>query len=314
MNRCTSLVALAAAGLVTMGAPAAAQAPSSTPAASAAGAAVKLFPDSRIVVRDRFSVEVVGKGPDIVLIPGLASSRETWRATAERLRGRYRLHLVNVAGFAGEPSRANAMGPVFVPTAEAIDAYLAQLHRPIVIGHSLGGTMILWLAENHPEHISKALIVDSLPFLGALIGGPTATSETVRPMAEGMRNQMMAAPGFDRTANRPMIQGMVTAPTDVDRVLDWGAASDKSVVARAMAEDMMLDLRPGLGKITTPIVLLYPDTAGPTAAPQMMDGMYQAAYAPAKTIKPVRIDGSRHFISYDQPARFYEQLDRLLGS
>ena len=33
---------------------------------------------------DRLSVEVVGQGPDVILIPGLASSREVWRAEATR--------------------------------------------------------------------------------------------------------------------------------------------------------------------------------------------------------------------------------------
>src|ERR1700753_1345350 len=47
----------------------------------------RLFADSKLVVRDRFSDEIVGKGPDLVLIPGLASSRATWKATAERLPG-----------------------------------------------------------------------------------------------------------------------------------------------------------------------------------------------------------------------------------
>ena len=36
-------------------------------------------------VSDRLSVEVVGAGPDVILIPGFASSREVWRAEAERL-------------------------------------------------------------------------------------------------------------------------------------------------------------------------------------------------------------------------------------
>ena len=47
----------------------------------------RLFADSRLVVRDRFSDEVVGKGRTWSSCPGLASSRATWRATAERLRG-----------------------------------------------------------------------------------------------------------------------------------------------------------------------------------------------------------------------------------
>src|ERR1700749_1850920 len=86
----------------------------------------RLFADSKLVVRDRFSDEIVGKGPDLVLIPGLASSRVTWKATAERLRGHYRLPLIQTAGFAGEPARANAGGEVLIPTAEAIDAYLVE--------------------------------------------------------------------------------------------------------------------------------------------------------------------------------------------
>ena len=54
-------------------------------------------------VSDRLSVEVVGAGPDVILIPGLASSREVWRATADRLKATHRVHLVQLAGFAGEP-------------------------------------------------------------------------------------------------------------------------------------------------------------------------------------------------------------------
>jgi len=62
----------------------------------------RLYKEGPLIVRDRFSVEVVGKGPDLIFVPGLSSSRETWKVTADRLRGRYRLHLFQLAGFAGE--------------------------------------------------------------------------------------------------------------------------------------------------------------------------------------------------------------------
>src|SRR5471032_1640477 len=97
-------------------------------AARADDSPTRLYPDSTIVSRDRFSDEIVGSGPDVFFIPGLASSRATWRATAERLKAHYRLHLIQVAGFAGEPVRGNASGEVLAPTAEAIDAYLVQQH------------------------------------------------------------------------------------------------------------------------------------------------------------------------------------------
>ena len=46
----------------------------------------RLFTDSKLVVRDRFSDEVVGKGPDVVFIPGLASSRASRRGPMRRAR------------------------------------------------------------------------------------------------------------------------------------------------------------------------------------------------------------------------------------
>src|SRR3954467_10142429 len=170
----------------------------------------RLFADSKVVVRDRFSDEIVGKGPDVVFIPGLASSRATWKATAERLRGRYRLHLLQVAGFAGEPTRANATGDVLVPTAEAIDAYLVEqkLSPAVAVGHSLGGTTLLYLAEKHPEHLRKVLIVDALPFFGAM-QTPSATADSVRPMAAKMRDAMGASSGpVTATALEPQMKAM----------------------------------------------------------------------------------------------------------
>jgi len=117
-------------------------------------------------VRNRFSDEIVGRGPDLDFIPGLASSRDAWKATAERLKNHCRVHLIQVAGFAGEPARANAQGPVLAPTAEAVDAHLVEqrLSPATVIGHSLGSTMILYLAERHPADLKKTLIVDAVPF------------------------------------------------------------------------------------------------------------------------------------------------------
>lgn len=275
----------------------------------------KLFADSKVVVRDRFSDEVVGKGPDLVLIPGLASSRATWKATAERLRGKYRLHLIQVAGFAGEPSRANGQGDVVAPTAEAIDSYLVEqkLTPATVIGHSLGGTMILYLAEKHPEHFKKAMVVDSLPFLGGMQDAK-ATPQTVQPMAARMRDGMLAAKGPVTAASlEPQMRAMSKDPATRTMISEWGAVSDRTAVARAMYEDMILDLRPDLAKIRTPIVLLYPDNAPLGVPPGMMEKVYPALYAPAPSIRTQVVADAQHFIMLDQPQVFAEALDAFLA-
>ncbi|MGA9795518.1 MAG: alpha/beta hydrolase [Rhizomicrobium sp.] len=274
---------------------------------------LQFAPDSTVVTRERFSDEIVGHGPDIIFIPGLASSRETWKATAMRLKDHYRVHLIQLAGFAGEPSRANATGPVLVPTAEAIDAYLVEQHLTpaTVIGHSLGGTMALYLAEKHGADLKKVMLVDALPFYSVLMAGPTATSDSIRPMAERMR-----ASGGKMTDDQraKMLAGMATSQASKDMIAGWSKASDGNVVANAAADDMELDLRPGLAAIKTPVTMLFPDYA-PVGSPAGATAiMYSGAFAPLPGVKLVPITNSVHFIMLDQPAQFNAALDAFLAN
>jgi pimeloyl-ACP methyl ester carboxylesterase len=285
--------------------------------ATAAAAQTRLFADSRLVTLDRISVEVVGKGPDLILIPGLASSRETWRTTAERLRGRYRLHLVQVAGFAGEPIRGNKDGPIVAPVAEAIDGYIVQnrLAPAVLIGHSLGGTMSLYLAQKHPEHLKKVLLVDAMPlYASVLMRGNVPPPAQLHAIALQISQGMMAASDADYAKSLDVqMTAMATAPENKKTIAGWTLASDRTAVVRAMTEDLELDLRPGLATTSVPITLLYPDY-GPVGVPAGgADAQYTSAYAaaPNKTLK--RIDKSLHFIMYDQPEAFAAALDAFLA-
>jgi pimeloyl-ACP methyl ester carboxylesterase len=268
--------------------------------------------DGRMVVRDRFSDEIVGQGPDVVFIPGLASSRDTWNATAARLKDHYRVHLIQVAGFAGEPARANAQGPVVALTAEAIDAYLVEQHLApaVVVGHSLGGTIVLYLVENHPADFKKAMIVDQLPFFANLMLGPTATVAQATPMADKIRSGTSKMNGAQ---SAQMMAGMATAQSDKDMISGWSKASDPSVVANALADILTLDLRPGLAAVTVPITLVYPDYAARGTPKGATDRMYRSAYAPIKGMTFVLADNSLHFVMLDQPVEFNAALDAFLA-
>ncbi|MGZ3298972.1 MAG: alpha/beta fold hydrolase, partial [Asticcacaulis sp.] len=215
------------------------------------------FPDA---AKERFSVTVTGSGPDVILIPGLASSAATWDGTVAHLKDHYRLHVLNLAGFAGEPAGANASGDVLAPTVEAIDAYIRanHLNKPVIIGHSLGGTMSLMLAKAHGDDIGKIVIVDALPYIGVLFG-PTATVDQIRPQAAAMKAQMEAMPADTFKVQQTMMTSrMATAAADQAMILDWSVKSDRHVVAEAFFEDLTTDLRPDISAIQTPAVLLYP--------------------------------------------------------
>lgn len=264
--------------------------------------------------QDRISVTVEGTGPDIILIPGLASSREVWAGLAARLRATYRLHLVQVAGFAGSPVVSDSDGLVLAPTAEAIADYIQREHleTPVVIGHSAGGEMALMLGSRHPNLASALMIVDALPFQG-LRFDPNATAEAAKPHAAAFRDAMMATPAGQSHAIQTAIIARL-AKTEAARpaLVAASLSSDRKTVADATYELMTTDLRPELGHLKVPVQVVYaydPIYGIPAAA---VDSMFRNAYAATPQARFTRIDDSFHFIMQDQPEAFARTVTDFL--
>jgi pimeloyl-ACP methyl ester carboxylesterase len=77
-------------------------------------------------------------------------------------------------------------------------------------------------------------------------------------------------------------------------------------------EDLATDLRPDVAKIKTPMLLLYPYDATLQKDEASYDATYKAAYAGKPNLTVVRVDGSRHFIMYDQPAKLDAAVEGFL--
>jgi len=267
----------------------------------------------------RFSVVIEGvasgKGPDVILIPGLSSARDVYAAEAKLLAPNYRLHLIQIAGFSGDPAGPNASGAILAPVVEQLHQYIVanKLEHSAVIGHSLGGLLGLMLADAYPEDVGKLLIVDSLPFY-ALVFAPEATVDAVKPRAAAMRDQMIAAaPDVYAAMAAQTASFLVLNPEARKLVAASSIASDRTVMANAMYEDLITDLRPRLATIKTPTTLLYPFDAtavGPDTS--KIDTIYTSAYSTMPNLKTHRIDNSRHFIMYDQPAAFDKAVQTFL--
>ena len=262
------------------------------------------------VAGERISVTVEGTGPDVILIPGLASSREVWAGLASTLRQQHRLHLVQVAGFAGLPAVPAVDGRVAAPVAEAVAGYIRsqRLEAPAVIGHSLGGEVALMLGARHPEQVGRLMVVDALPFYTLLID-PTATAETAAPQAAAFRDGMLLAPAAQAEAmQRTAIDRLAKTTAARPALVEAALRSDRRAVADATYELMTTDLRPELGSIQSPVQVVYaydPLYGIPAAS---VDATFANAYAGARNISFKRIDGSFHFVMLDQPQAFAEAV------
>jgi pimeloyl-ACP methyl ester carboxylesterase len=249
---------------------------------------------------DRISVTVVGKGPDVVLIPGLSSSPDVWKATVAAVPG-YRYHLVHVAGFAGAPARGNRQGAVVSPIADELARYIAErrLGRPAIVGHSMGGTLAMMVAVRRPDLAGRIMVVDMLPQPAGLFGG---TASSWGPFANSFRNMISSTGGQRLFAN---LMNAFSPPGSMNR------RSDADVVGRAMHELIATDLTPQLPRIRAPLTVVYasPDPQARGA----FDAQFARAYAPARGARLIRIDGSGHMVMLDQPARFQATLRRFLA-
>ncbi len=266
---------------------------------------------------DRLSVMVDGPegAPDLLLIPGLSSSPDIWQGAVDHLNGRYRVHRIHVAGFAGAAPQANAQGdapqPVGAPVAEEIARYIREQHlnKPAVVGHSMGGTVGMMLAARHPDLVGRLMVVDMIPFMGAMFGAPGATAESVTPVADQIWTAQSASPRDAYVAQA------TTANTESRReeALQDMRDSDQKVSAAAFRELVTTDLRPELARITAPTEVLYVKFNDARMTDAITDAIYQASFATLPGAKLKRIDDSAHFIMFDQPTAFYGELDAFLA-
>jgi pimeloyl-ACP methyl ester carboxylesterase len=262
--------------------------------------------------RRAFDVKVEGSGPPVLLIPGLATTGAVWDSTVARLKDRYEVHTLTLAGFGGPA----ALGEPFLPrVAAAISAYVAErrLTRPVLVGHSLGAFVAFMAAGESPGLFGGVVAVDGVPYLPAL-ANPAATPAPQAPQAEQVktlyrtmtREQYLAQSGL-------ALSSMITAPADQERARAWAASADPAAAGIAVAEMMTTDLREAAARITAPVLLI----GALGAAPEPMRDTFRAAYRSQVAAVPrasvVFAERARHFIMLDDPAFFFSTLESFLA-
>ena len=247
----------------------------------------------------RFTVQVRGSGPDVILIPGLTAGPDVWASTVAAIPG-YRYHLLHVGGFAGAPARGNATGAIVAPLADEIVRYIeaGRLERPALVGHSMGGTLAMLIAARRPELVGRLMVIDMYPQPSGLVG---SSSERVRGLADGLRD--IAATPTGRQLLGSLIRNFGTNGS--------GGDSDPDVVARALHELSSIDLTADLPRIGAPMTVVYANADAHSRA--ATDAAFRNAYAGARGAELVRIDGARHMIMFDQPQRFHEVVREFLA-
>lgn len=231
-------------------------------------------------------------GPVAVLIPGLSTPGAVWDETVAALRGEMRLLVVEVRGFEGDPAPANEKPGLIAGVVADLAGDLAArgIDRAVLAGHSLGGLVALRFGLDHSDLAASLLVIDALPFY-ATVFSPDATVETVAPQAERMR--AMVAQG----GPQPAPPGMSLDPEKQARISAWSSQAQPAIVAQALYEDLLTDLREDIARLEMPVTVLYEAERNAAAAA----ARYEADYAALAGARLVPVERTAHFIMLDRP-------------
>lgn len=287
-----------------------------TPAFAAPGAATAYA--APVTASERFEVDSMlvertgTRGRPLILIPGLASGAWVWEDTVQQLKANYVVYVVTLAGFNGRPAEA---GKQVAPTLAALQQLIAsrKLSKPVLIGHNLGGTLALALAQQYPNLIAAVVSVDGLPVV--------AGTEELQPLQREqllsdmrMRAVRLDQARFAEQQQQYMRVSGVLDMAEADAVAKLTANSDPATVSSFSNELLGSDRRPGLPNLTMPVLLVAPffkpDNAVTPNSELGKRNYYQELMRGTPQLEVVTIAPARSFAMFDQP----EQLTHILAA
>ncbi|KAA3611021.1 MAG: alpha/beta hydrolase [Calditrichaeota bacterium] len=263
-----------------------------------------------------FKIKIYGDGPNMFLIPGATCSGEVWNETVEKYKNDYRIHVFTLAGYGGvEALKSDEILPVIK---DELTKYILKhkSENSILIGHSIGGFLGMWMASEDNNLVDKIIIVDALPFLPA-VTNPALTEEIARTSFANFKDFYINMDSTTVETNQRMVlQGMIKNSGKIEFVLQQSIKSDKRTMGVTMYELMSRDLRDDIAGITIPTLVLtsfddsYDTLIGMTESKKQ--ALYQDQFKLWKSSRVKLIGNSRHFIMLDNPVTFFEEIDAFV--
>jgi pimeloyl-ACP methyl ester carboxylesterase len=242
-----------------------------------------------------FTVKVIGKGDPVFLFPGFACPSDVWNQTIDSIAANHECHAFTFAGFGGIPP----IDKPWLPTIkEQIVAYIkfTKLKNITIIGHSLGGTLGMWLASTETTLFKKLIIVDALPCTGVLMMPNFKASDMVYDNPYSKQQLNMDSTSF-LTMAMQMAKGMCLNKEKQKLIVEWMVMSDRKTYVYGYIDLLKLDLRQAISNIQIPVVVL----AATYPSKQKVEEIWNKQLAMLHNKVVYYAENAAHFIMFDQP-------------
>lgn len=240
--------------------------------------------------------EVQGEGaPALVLVHGWSCDRSYWKEQLGHFARRYQVVAVDLAGH-GESGQGREQWtiPAFGTDVAAVVEKLG-LQQVILIGHSMGGPVIVEAARRLSQRVLGLVGVDTYRTLGH-IPSPEEIAETLAPLRgnfpEAARSYVgqMFIPSSDPGLRESIVSDMAAAPPQV--------AIGAMEANRKNAQNLITGLR----ELQAPVIAINSDYRP-----------YDVETAQALGVKLVFMSGVGHFVMMEDAETFNRLLEEAIG-
>ncbi|MCB0109460.1 MAG: alpha/beta hydrolase [Caldilineaceae bacterium] len=246
-----------------------------------------------------------GDKPPIVLAHGFSDDGLCWTPVAKALEANYDVIMVDARGHGRSDAPERGYNP---PTMAADLAGVITglgLHKPVVMGHSMGGSTTMALAGLYPD-LPGAIIVEDSGANNRMAGNSAEAKARMQQWHDRMVNLQ------SKTRDEVLQQGHADNPAWSDAELQpWADAKlrfNLNALNREGAGEV--DWEQILGNITCPALLLYAD-------PERGGGVTAERAAEMQAMLPqlqtVHIGGAGHNIRREQFAAYMEAVRNFLA-
>jgi pimeloyl-ACP methyl ester carboxylesterase len=243
--------------------------------------------------------QVYGHGdPAVVLVHGWSNSASYWNAQLNVLKSRYTVVTLNLAGHgASERNREDWSMANYAADVAAVVHEIPN-RRVVLVGHAMGGIVVLDAARLIGSRVIGIIAVDSLKSIGQAPMSKAQFEEQIQPFRSnfiGHMRDFVSSYLFTSKAD----------PLFVRKVADDMARASPQVAIPSLEAMYHYDFA-ALPQIHVPIIAINSDLHMPT------DDARIRKLAP--TFRSIVVPGAGHFLMMESPERFNPILLQAIAS
>ena len=251
--------------------------------------------------------------PAVLLVHGLGNNaHRDWRATVPVLAAKFHVVLLDLPGFGASETLVQGYSfPEFAAVLQEVTGRLG-LKRFHLVGHSLGGAVSLYFAQQHPEMIDRLVLVDAAGILVKPVFVRYLLEANVAAYGMGSLDSVMGMLGQAVPGGTEGLLDLLEDQRGMGRYLVdnpgiRGALFGNRIVADAALGLIEHDFTTAIRDVRVPTSIIWGSDDPVTP---LRTGKVLAARMPDATLSVIA--GAQHMPMNQRPAEFNPMLLRAL--